>query len=289
LVLSVVKGIVARVLGSPASWTPAAWEARRRLPFRGTEVLAAGAVTRGRLHGPAYRHLGRGIFIHATVTITPLIRAQAVSLWLPPGAAVTGRVAAQVWGVALDALDERVEIISSRRIRLTSDVLVHTGYIAHDEVTVHRGVTLTRPLHTAWELARAWPDVDAIGWIDALARRQRLTRSELRAHARRHASESRSRAATRTLHLADPRSESPPESRLRLEMLRAGLPLPIPQFRLVVDGFFVARLDFAWPALKFAVEYDGQWHVDARLTSRKRRNRLVSVTNSCGHGATVRT
>jgi very-short-patch-repair endonuclease len=195
---------------------------------------------------------------------------------LPPGAAVTGRVAAQVWGVALDALDERVEIISSRRIRLTSDVLVHTGYIAHDEVTVHRGVTLTRPLHTAWELARAWPDVDAIGWIDALARRQRLTRSELRAHARRHASESRSRAATRTLHLADPRSESPPESRLRLEMLRAGLPLPIPQFRLVVDGFFVARLDFAWPALKFAVEYDGQWHVDARQLHRD-RSRLRDI------------
>jgi very-short-patch-repair endonuclease len=32
----------------------------------------------------------------------------------------------------------------------------------------------------------------------------------------------------------------------------------------MVGGEFVARVDLGWPRLKFAVEYDGQWHVDPR-------------------------
>ena len=142
--------------------------------------------------------------------------------------------------------------------------------IAADEVAVHRGIRLTTPLHTAWEIARALPEISAIGWIDALARRRRLSRRDLRAHARRHVGEPGSRAAGRTVALCDPRAESPPESRLRIEMLRAGLPVPIPQFDVLVDGLFVARLDFAWPAFRFGVEYDGQWHADIGQLHRDR-------------------
>jgi very-short-patch-repair endonuclease len=72
------------------------------------------------------------------------------------------------------------------------------------------------------------------------------------------------------LTLSDPRAESPPESRLRVEMLRAGLPAPVPQFDVLVDGFFIARLDFAWPAFRFGVEYDGQWHADSGQLHRDR-------------------
>jgi hypothetical protein len=135
---------------------------------------------------------------------------------------------------------------------------------------IHRGVRLTTPLHTAWELARALPELDAIGWVDALARRRRLTRKEFREHARSHWGEYGSRAATSTLECADPRAESPPESRLRLSLLRAGLPVPVPQFTVLHDGFFVARVDLAWPAYRLAVEYDGQWHADGAQLHRDR-------------------
>jgi hypothetical protein len=76
--------------------------------------------------------------------------------------------------------------------------------------------------------------------------------------------------------LADGRAESPQETRLRLLMLRGGLPAPVPQFSVRVDGRFVARVDFAWPDRKVAVEYDGLWHAEEGQFARDRQrlNRL---------------
>ncbi|HEY7174784.1 MAG TPA: hypothetical protein VH442_07700 [Micromonosporaceae bacterium] len=197
-------------------------------------------------------------------------RVQATSLWLPDGAAIAGRTAAYVWGVELADEDDPIEVASATRLRNGPGLLVRTIVVRPAEVTIHRGVRLTTPLHTAWELARALPELDAIGWVDALARRRRLTRKEFREHARSHWGEYGSRAATSTLECADPRAESPPESRLRLSLLRAGLPVPVPQFTVLHDGFFVARVDLAWPAYRLAVEYDGQWHADGAQLHRDR-------------------
>ena len=242
----------------------------RRGPFRSRDVIAAGLLTPDQLRSKAWRQLGRGVYIDAELGVTPLVRIQAAELWLPAEAVITARSAAQVWGVDLADPDDLVEVMSARRIRPMPGLIVRAAHIAADEVTVHRGIRLTTPLHTAWEIARALPEISAIGWIDALARRRRLSRRELRAHVRRHIGEPGSRAAGRTLELSDPRAESPLESRLRIEMLRAGLPVPIPQFDVLVDGFFLARLDFAWPAFRFGVEYDGQWHADTGQLHRDR-------------------
>lgn len=61
--------------------------------------------------------------------------------------------------------------------------------------------------------------------------------------------------------MSDDRSESRPESRLRVCCLRAGLPAPSVNHELVdlVTGRGV-RLDLAWPDLRFAVEYQGDGH-----------------------------
>jgi hypothetical protein len=119
-------------------------------------------------------------------------------------------------------------------------------------------------------MARASDAADAISWIDALARRQRLSAAELRSEAVRHVGEMGSRRAGSMLAQADPRAESPPESTLRLEFHRAGFPVPVPQFSVIVNGIFVARVDFAWPQWRVAVEYDGQWHSDPRQLHRDR-------------------
>jgi very-short-patch-repair endonuclease len=242
----------------------------RHGPFRSRDAIAAGLLTPDQLRSVAWRRLGRGVYIDAELAVTPLVRIRAAELWLPAEAAITARSAAQVWGVDLADPDNIVEVVSSRRIRPMPGLVARATHIAADEVTIHRGIRLTTPLHTAWEIARALPEVSAIGWIDALARRRRLSRRELRAHAGRHVGEPGNRPAGRTLVLCDPRAESPPESRLRIEMLRAGLPIPIPQFDVLVGGFFVARLDFAWPEFRFGVEYDGQWHADTGQLHRDR-------------------
>ena len=77
--------------------------------------------------------------------------------------------------------------------------------------------------------------------------------------------------------LADGLAESPQETRLRLLLHRSGLPAPVAQHVVRDDaGRFVARVDFAWPGLRVALEYDGLWHAeDGQFAKdRERLNRL---------------
>lgn len=85
--------------------------------------------------------------------------------------------------------------------------------------------------------------------------------------------------ARRAAQLADGLAESPPETRLRLLLHRSGLPAPIAQFRVFDDEGFIARVDFAYPDLRIAIEYDGLWHGERKafLDDRRRLNRLVAA------------
>jgi very-short-patch-repair endonuclease len=73
---------------------------------------------------------------------------------------------------------------------------------------------------------------------------------------------------------------SPQETRLRLLLHRSPLPRPVAQF-VVRDALgFVARVDFAWPDRKVAVEYEGVWHGESPqqvAADRRRLNRLTAA------------
>jgi very-short-patch-repair endonuclease len=59
-------------------------------------------------------------------------------------------------------------------------------------------------------------------------------------------------------------------------MGRSSLPPPVAQYRVIHRGSEVARVDFAWPDKKIAVEYDGLWHAEEGQFAKDRRrlNRL---------------
>jgi hypothetical protein len=63
------------------------------------------------------------------------------------------------------------------------------------------------------------------------------------------------------VELDDPRAESPPESRVRVALVLAGL-APVPQYAIWSDGVFVARSDLAFPEVRLAVEYEGAYHFE---------------------------
>jgi hypothetical protein len=131
-----------------------------------------------------------------------------------------------------------------------------------------------------YELATQPVLADAVVWLDALGRARNLSSEQLRAHCAIHQGRQGWRQAARALDLCDPRSESPAESRVRLHLALAGLPPPIPQFTVLHDGEFMARIDLAWPACKFALEYDGQWHADPGQLGRDRRR--IRTLNALG-------
>jgi len=63
---------------------------------------------------------------------------------------------------------------------------------------------------------------------------------------------------------------------VRLLIGRSGLPAPIAQYRVFDRDGFVARVDFAWPERRLALEYDGLWHGGAGhfIRDRERLDRL---------------
>lgn len=144
-------------------------------------------------------------------------------------------------------------------------------------VTAHRGIPVCTPEHAAWEMAWSLPRFEAIGWIDALARRRHLSRARLLEHCAAHPRARRRHLALTRLSLADARAESPPESTVRVALAIAGVEPPTPQYSVMQHGYFIARVDLAWPTRRFAVEYDGQWHADRDQLTRNRR-RLRELT-----------
>jgi hypothetical protein len=83
----------------------------------------------------------------------------------------------------------------------------------------------------------------------------------------------------RALDLVDVRSESPPESWVRVACALGGLPAPVPQFDVVDDGTWLARVDLAWPEARVVVEYEGEHHFDGLQIARDdvRLGRLVAA------------
>ena len=91
---------------------------------------------------------------------------------------------------------------------------------------------------------------------------RRLVRMpDLVAYIRKHPGSRGIRQAREVAELADARSESPMESRLRMTIIRAGLPRPEVQEPLLdTDQTVLARPDLAYPAARLGIEYDGAMH-----------------------------
>lgn len=127
------------------------------------------------------------------------------------------------------------------------------------------------------DLLRRLPLVEAVVVADAALREELCDGAALREELQWHARLRGVRQALRVLELAEPRAESPPESRLRLELVLAGL-APVPQHEVREGDRLVARVDLAFPELKIAIEYDGREvheRQDVFARDRQRQNELV--------------
>ncbi|MEU8420665.1 hypothetical protein AB0C15_07295 [Micromonospora sp. NPDC048835] len=248
--------------------------------FRGSHVIAEGLLTRAELRSAAWRPLFRDVYADTRLAITHRTRCAAAARWvLPPGVAVAGRSAAALYGAVSVAEHEPIDVLvpAGQRFGPVSGLVVHTGTITAGDVAIRQGIPLTTPARTCWDLAQWLPTEDAVAVVDRLAHQQLVALPQLRADSRAEIGKRGWKRMVRVAELADAGAESIPESRLRVRIVLAGVPMPVTQFVVERDGSFVARLDLAWPHLKVAVEYDGMWHDDPEQFHRDRRrlNRLL--------------
>jgi hypothetical protein len=241
-------------------------------PFRGTDAVAGGLLTADQLRSSAWRRLFRDVYVHRDVPVTHQLRAVAAAALVLPGAVVSGRSAAVLWGVDLAGTDAEVELTlpPGRHPVRTGGLRVRRAQLAADDVVRRRGVPVTTPEATALDLAACLEGDDAVVAVDRLLATGLVDLAPLRARAARGTGRGCARARA-VCALADERAESPQETRVRLLVVRAGLPAPVPQFTVRVDRRFVARVDLAWPGLRVAVEYDGRWHAEPGQFARDRR------------------
>jgi len=240
-------------------------------PFLGSAAIAAGLVTKGQLRSQAWQRLFHDVYADARHAVDHTLLVRGAALLLPPGAVVTGRSAAHLYGARLASPTDPVTVASPEPWRGGRGIHPTQRQLAAGDLRVYQGVPVTTPLATGYELARVLPLDDAVVWLDALGRARALRPRQLHEHASRHRGESGWRSAQRALSLCDPRAESPPESLIRLHLTLGGVLPPVPQYHILDGGKFVARVDLAWPRLKVALEYDGQWHADAGQLGRDRR------------------
>ncbi|TFV88773.1 hypothetical protein [Blastococcus sp. CT_GayMR16] len=244
--------------------------------FRGSDVVAAGTLSPGELRSPAWRRLFRDVYACVDLPVTHHLRAVAAAGLVVPGSVVTGRSAAVLWGLPAAERDDDVELTVPPRSTVcrVAGITVRRRLLDPAAVTVRRGTPVTTAEVTAVDLARTGPLDEAVVLIDRLVA-GRLTNLEM---VRAVEVTGRGcRQVREAVALADGLAGSPQETRLRLLLHRSGLPRPIAQFTVRDAGGFVARVDFAWPEVKVAVEYEGLWHGETPqqvAADRRRLNRL---------------
>ncbi|MCZ7435373.1 DUF559 domain-containing protein [Micromonospora sp. WMMC241] len=234
------------------------------LPFRGSRAVSGGLLTWTMLRGPTWVRLLPDVYVHRDGLRADDHRmwCDAVALRLPPGAALAGRSAAWLLGVDLLARGDRVTVLlpTGARLRPHPRLSIVRSPLPGADRRWFAGLPVTTPLRTAFDLGRQGARAEALVAVDALLRRQVVKLPALRAYAADRPGWPGSRLLREVLALAEPLSESPMETRLRLLLLDAGLGPLTAQHEVRGGGRFLARVDLAWPALRIAVEYDGDQH-----------------------------
>jgi hypothetical protein len=232
--------------------------------FIGSHALAEGLLTRNQLSS-LYRRVLHNVYADPSVPDEHRTRARGVALVMPPGAAIGGRSAASWYGAALSSVTDPVVVVAPRGCPWDGPrgVRVHKTNLRPDEVVVDaNGVRVTTAARTAWDVATLEPMMSAVPLLDAMLHEGRLSDEALLAEVTGRRGQWRSGRATDLLPLVDGRAQSPPESRVRVACLRAGLPRPVPQFVVIEGGEFLGEVDLAWPEAKLVVEYEGAYHFD---------------------------
>lgn len=194
---------------------------------------------------------------------------------------VSGYSAAELLGASCAPFGSPAEVtLRHGRQREHPGLLAHRDRVAPGELRQVGEVLLTGPVRTAYDLARRDDLVEAVVAVDRPANKHRFNPDLLVNFAVHYP---RARGNTRVADVrahANRYSGSPMETRLRLLLVRAGLPRP--QVQWVVQDAATRNavwLDLAYPHAMVGIEYEGEEHTprDGVLRDVGRYTRLVDL------------
>lgn len=250
--------------------------------FRGSDAVATGLVDWRVLHSAAFRRLLPDVYgVRGESEPDLALRSHAAYRWGRGDGVLCGFSAAELLGASCAPFGAPAELaVPAGGLRSRGGVTVRRDRLHPGEVTKVGDVRVTTPLRTAFDLGCRQALVEAVVAVDALARVHGFPPDLLLNFAVRYPRARGVRSLPDVLTLADPKSGSPPETRLRLLLTRSGLPRPRVQHPVLDDDRLRAVwLDLAYPEHRIGIEYEGGEHTrpERVLRDAGRYTRLVSA------------
>lgn len=274
--------------------------------FTAAEAAALG-VDPNRLRAQDLQRIGQGLYLAAGAVPTEIGVASAFTR-ADPRVAARGLTAARLWNLPLPrqlgtwspptagdinagyelGVDPRIQLASGGHARRSTQLVRWTRHrLQPHEVEMHGGVRTAGRLRTWLDLGRTLSVDDLVAIGDHLLRIPRLWaegRDEPYATPRqlRESLEAYTGNGTPGLRQAAELirvgSDSPAETRLRLAVVRSGLPEPELNRPIFVGVQSLGEPDMSWPAWKVCLEHDGAHHREAEqqhrdIQRRERRER----------------
>ena len=250
----------------------------RRRPFTVAEARRVG-LNWDDLQTKIWARLSRGQYAWAGLPQDARLKLQAVAQRMPAQHAFSGLTAA--WLLGLDiAWCEPIEVTIGRHvpIRARAGVRLRRAALAESDVIVRHGFRTTSAMRTVCDLGSRADAVESVVVVDMALRAGLVHASKLASHVLAHTGAKGIKRLRRALRLADPRSESPMETRLRLELIAGRLPNPCVQAELCdPKGQLIGRADLYYPDRRLVIEYDGVNHKDRLAADLRRQNALVNA------------
>jgi hypothetical protein len=163
---------------------------------------------------------------------------------------------ARMWD--LDMAEVHLTRLDGKHGRREAGIARHRGWSGVEDLAILDGLQITSATRTALDITTITDVEHSLVVVDGLLATGETTPEHL---ARRYATMVHwpdTLATELVLSLADGRSDSVGETRVRYHCWHFGLPAPVPQLEVRERGIMRALLDLAWPEHKVWVEFDGK-------------------------------
>lgn len=250
----------------------------RHGPFTLQQAIDAGLTPR-QLRSSAWKHLSFNWYCWAGLRVTDEMRLTTIHRGLPQGAAFSGATAARLHGLDV-APPRRPEVIVPPALNIADRIQATVRRVAlpESDLAWRLGFPVTSPLRTAFDLAGRLPLVEGVIAVDMALHRELIDLDTFRSYVQAHMMLPGVVRARRVVRHAEPRSESPMESKLRMLLVLGGLPRPEAQVDLFTEaGAFVGRADLYYRKVSLAVEFDGANHRERLVSDDRRQNRFQDI------------
>ena len=226
-----------------------------------------------------WTRLSRGQYTWVGIRRDITLQLRAVAQRMPDSYAFSGPTAAWLLGLDMPPA-QPIEVIVRRdlSVRSRAGVRLRRAFLPESDVAMRRGFRTTSAFRTACDLGSQRDLVESVVALDMVLHAGVVDLPDLALHVSANAGAKGIKRLRRAVGLAEPRAESPMETRLRMELVKARLPRPCVQQELHErSGDFLGRADLFYPDRKLVIEYDGENHKDRMSSDLQRQNRLLNA------------